>query len=158
MAGCRRLVFDDDGVAHQVLEMKAVEEVFGGDDAKRAALEAGRAFGEKASVKMGEVDVRDKAEAREKRLEKKRKRKEAARAEHSVGDGADGPTLVEGGNEDDGHVSPTFDPPSESEHDDAPSLQKRQKLSKKSQEGPRRSRHTTLADEEALALALLRGR
>jgi len=154
-----RLVFDDDGVAHQLLEMKAVEEVFGGDDAKRVALEAGRAFGEKARAKMGEVDGRDKAEAREKRLEKKRRRKEAARAEHSVGDdGADGPTLAGAGNEDDRYVSPAFDLPSESEHDDAPPLQKRQKLSKKSQEGPRQSRHTILADEEALALALLRGR
>src|SRR5712675_1647941 len=75
-----RLVFDDDGVAHQVLEMKAVEEVFDGDDAKKIALEAGWAFGEKARVKMGEVDGRDKAEAREKRLEKKRRRKEAARS------------------------------------------------------------------------------
>jgi ATP-dependent RNA helicase DDX10/DBP4 len=74
-----RLVFDDDGVAHQVLEMKAVEEVFGGD-AKSVALEAGRSFGEKERMKMNEVDRTDKAEAREKRKEKKRKRKEAARA------------------------------------------------------------------------------
>lgn len=72
-----RLVFDDDGVAHQVLEMKAVEEVFGKGDSKNAALEAGRAFSEKERTKMGEVDKRDKAEAKEKRKEKKRKRKEA---------------------------------------------------------------------------------
>ena len=73
------LVFDDDGVAHQALEMKAVEEVFGAGDAKRVALEAGRSFGEKERMKMSEVDREDKAEAREKRKEKKRKRKEAAR-------------------------------------------------------------------------------
>ena len=74
------LVFDDDGVAHQALEMKAVEEIFGTDDAKRVALEAGRSFGEKERTKMSEVDRKDKDEAREKRKEKKRKRKEAARA------------------------------------------------------------------------------
>jgi ATP-dependent RNA helicase DDX10/DBP4 len=74
-----RLIFDDDGVAHQVLEMKAVEDIFGAGDAKGAALEAGRSFGEKERVKMNELDRRDKAEAREKRKEKKRKRKEAAR-------------------------------------------------------------------------------
>jgi ATP-dependent RNA helicase DDX10/DBP4 len=73
-----RLVFDDDGVAHQVLEMKEVEEVFGKGDPKNAALEAGRAFGEKERTKISEVDKKDKAEAKEKRKEKKRKRKEAA--------------------------------------------------------------------------------
>jgi ATP-dependent RNA helicase DDX10/DBP4 len=77
-----RLIFDDDGVAHQVLEMKAVEDIFGVGNAKRVALEAGRSFGEKERMKMSEVDRRDKAEARDKRKEKKRKRKES---EHSVG-------------------------------------------------------------------------
>jgi len=67
------LVFDDDGVPHQAIEMKAVEEIFGAGDAKSVALEAGR-------LKMSEVERKDKAEAREKRKEKKRKRKEAARA------------------------------------------------------------------------------
>ena len=76
-----RLIFDDDEVAHQVLEMKAVEEVFGANDAKSAALEAGRSFGEKERTKMSEVDRIDKVEAKEKRKEKKRKRKAA---EHVV--------------------------------------------------------------------------
>ena len=75
-----RLIFDDDGVAHQVLEMKAVEDIFGGGDTKRVALEAGRSFGEEERMKISEVDRRDKAEAREKRKEKKRKRKEAESA------------------------------------------------------------------------------
>lgn len=79
-----RLVFDDDGVAHQVLEMKAVEEVFGKGDPKNAALEAGRAFTEKERTKMGEVDIKDKALAKEKRKEKKRKRKDAARGVRRV--------------------------------------------------------------------------
>ena len=75
-----RLIFDDDGVAHQVLEMKAVEDIFGGGDAKSVALEAGRLFSEKERLKISEVDRKDKAEAKEKRKEKKRKRKEAVRA------------------------------------------------------------------------------
>jgi ATP-dependent RNA helicase DDX10/DBP4 len=75
-----RLIFDDDGVAHQVLEMNAVEDIFGASDSKGAALEVGRSFVEKERMKMSEVDRRDKAEARDKRKEKKRKRKEAGRA------------------------------------------------------------------------------
>lgn len=74
------LIFDDDGVAHQAIEMKAVEEIFGAGDAKSVALEAGRTFGKEERLKMSEVDKKDKAEAREKRKERKRKRKEAARA------------------------------------------------------------------------------
>jgi len=74
-----RLIFDDDGVAHQVLEMRAVEDIFGGGDAKRVALDAGRSFGEEERMKMSGVDRKDKAEAREKRKEKKRKRKAAGR-------------------------------------------------------------------------------
>ena len=73
----------------------------------------------------------------------------------------DGPTLAEADAEGGGYVSPKFDLPSasESEHDDVPP-QKRQKPSRKSREvpDPRESRPMALGDEEALALALLRGR
>ena len=55
------LIFDNDGVAHEAIEMKAVEEIFGAGDAKSVALEAGRTLGEK----MSEVDKKDKAEPRE---------------------------------------------------------------------------------------------
>ncbi len=78
------LIFDDDGVAHEAIEMKAVEEIFGAGDAKRVVLEAGRSFGEKERMKMSEVDKMDKAEAKEKRKEKRRKRKEAARAVSNI--------------------------------------------------------------------------
>jgi len=149
-----RLVFDDDGVAHQVLEMKAVEEVFGKGDPKNAALEAGRAFTEKERTKMGEVDKKDKAEAKEKRKEKKRKRKDAARDERDSDEGGlEGPTIRVGVVEDDGHVSPDFDLSSASGHEDSPPP-KKQKFRKKN----RSDAPTSLGDEEALALALLRGR
>ncbi|KAH9045118.1 DEAD-domain-containing protein [Lactarius hengduanensis] len=147
-----RLVFDDDGVAHQVLEMKGVEEVFGKGDAKNAALEAGRAFGETERTKMGEVDKWDKAEAKEKRKEKKRKRKEAARGERDSDGGVDGPTTGKGDVEDDGYVSPEFDLPSAAGHGDNPPP-KKHKFRKNQADAP-----TSLGDEEVLALALLRGR
>jgi ATP-dependent RNA helicase DDX10/DBP4 len=56
---------------------------------------------------------------------------------------------------DDGYVSPEFDLPSASEQDDVPP-QKRQKRTRKTREDVWGSRPTALADEEALALALLR--
>ncbi|KAH9057338.1 DEAD-domain-containing protein [Lactarius vividus] len=146
-----RLVFDDDGVAHHVLEMKGVEEVFGKGDPKNAALEAGRAFGEKERTKMGEVDKWDKAEAREKRKEKKRKWKEAARGERDSNGGVDGPTTGNGDVEDDSYVSPEFDLPSVARHGDSPPP-KKHKFRKNQADAP-----TSLGDEEVLALALLRG-
>jgi hypothetical protein len=43
--------FDDDGVAHEAIEMKTVEEIFSAGDAKNVALEAGRKFGEKERLR-----------------------------------------------------------------------------------------------------------
>lgn len=71
-----RLVFDDEGQAHEVYEMKSTDEVFkGSEDVK----EAGRRFAETERSKLKEADVMDKAEAKEKKQEKKRKRKERER-------------------------------------------------------------------------------
>ncbi|KAI0305534.1 P-loop containing nucleoside triphosphate hydrolase protein [Multifurca ochricompacta] len=151
------LVFDDDGVAHQKLEMQAVEEVFGERDPKDAALEAGRAFGEKERMKLREADRMDKAEAKEKRKDK-RKRKEAARAEYSDEDGVDGPTLGVANLEDDGYVSPEFDLPSPASETEGVPPQKRQRLLGKSRADLPNSRATMLQDEETRALALLRER
>jgi hypothetical protein len=64
--------------------------------------------------------------------------------------------LTEAGTKGDGYASPEFDLQSASEQDDAPP-QKRQKPPRKTREEPRGSRPSALADEEALALALLRG-
>lgn len=69
----------------------------------------------------------------------------------------DGPTLAEGDAEGDRYVSPEFELSSVSEQDYAPP-QKRQKHPRKTWEDPQESRPTALADDEALALALLRGR
>lgn len=71
-----KLVFDEDGNAHEVYELKTAEEVFkGADDVK----EAGRRFAEDERGRLKEADVRDREEAKEKKKEKKRKRKERER-------------------------------------------------------------------------------
>lgn len=77
-----KLVFDDEGGAHEIYELKAPEDVFGeGGVEGRVVKEAGRAFAESERGRMREADVRDKEEAKEKKKEKKRKRKER---EHEV--------------------------------------------------------------------------
>lgn len=70
-----KLVFDEDGVAHEIYEMKTTEEVFKEADVK----EVGRQFMEAERGRLREADVEDKAVAKEKRQEKKRKRKERER-------------------------------------------------------------------------------
>lgn len=71
-----KLVFDEEGNAHELYEMKAMEEVF---KDKNHMKEAGKKFAESERGKMSEVDVLDKEEAKEKKREKKRKRKERER-------------------------------------------------------------------------------
>ena len=68
----QKLLFDDEGKAHEVYEMHDAEEEFKGAD----VLEVGKEFAEGQRGKMKEVDVVDKMEAKEKKKEKKRKRKE----------------------------------------------------------------------------------
>ena len=71
-----KLVFDDEGEAHELYEMKSAEEVFKGADEVK---EAGRKFAESERSRLKDADVLDKAEAKEKKREKKRKRKERER-------------------------------------------------------------------------------
>lgn len=68
-----KLVFDDDGQAHEVYEFKEWEEA-GGD-------EEGKQFMNKEIGKMRQADVHDKEEAKDKKREKKRKRKEREQEE-----------------------------------------------------------------------------
>lgn len=70
-----KLKFDDDGVAHPLYELED-EEAF---HAAGAPEEQKEAFVAKSSLVMESADVDDKATARAKRQEKKRKRKEAER-------------------------------------------------------------------------------
>jgi len=70
----RKVVFDEEGVPHEMYEMADAEELF--KDGMDGAKEAGKKFAEGERGKMREVDVIDKAEAKEKKREKKRKRKQ----------------------------------------------------------------------------------
>ena len=72
----KKLVFDDDGQAHEIYELQSVEQVFKGKD---DVQEAGRRFAETERSRLREVDVLDKSEAKAKKQEKKRKRKERER-------------------------------------------------------------------------------
>ena len=67
-----KLVFDEEGHAHELYEMKELDEVFKDkDDVK----EAGKKFAESERSKMLEVDVLDKEEAKEKkRIEEEARR------------------------------------------------------------------------------------
>ena len=71
-----KLVFDDEGEAHELYEMKSTEDVFKGADAVK---EAGRRFAESERTRLKEADAHDKEQAKEKKREKKRKRKERER-------------------------------------------------------------------------------
>lgn len=71
-----KLVFDEEGIPHEVYEMKSAEEIFKGEEDVRAA---GRRFAEKERGRLKEADIKDKAEAKDKKREKKRKRKERER-------------------------------------------------------------------------------
>jgi len=71
-----KLVFDDDGQAHQLYEFRDAKEV----DVERDGAE----FMRKEIGKMQRADVDDKAAAKEKNREKKRKRKGREREEVSL--------------------------------------------------------------------------
>jgi len=155
-----KLVFDEDGQAHELYEFKDAKDI----DVERDGAE----FMKKEIVKMQRADVDDKEIAKEKKREKKRKRKGREREEVSLtiprstlrrtqscnlqlgDDGGYGPTISPP-SDDDGYVSPVFDLPSDTEdgrtHFSAPP----KKRHRRGNEPP-----TTLEVEEELALKFLR--
>jgi len=155
-----KLVFDEDGQAHELYEFRDAEDV----DVERDGAE----FMRKEIGKMQRADVDDKEIAKEKKREKKRKRKEREREEVSpttllwvykvqpcnlqLGDGGGygGPTISPP-SDDDGYVSPVFDLPSEAEDDRTHFSAPPKKKSRRGVKPP-----TTLEEEEELALKLLR--
>ncbi|KAJ7628689.1 ATP-dependent RNA helicase dbp-4 [Roridomyces roridus] len=151
----RKLVFDDEGNAHELYEMEAAEEWVEGRGGLRGVVEEGREFAEGERGKMREANVVDKEEAREKKREKKRKRKEREKDEVSAGGGVMAVGPASGDEEDDGYVSPEFDLPSESDEEEEeswapPPPTKRAKTTHGAE--PRRA---TVEDDEELALRLL---
>ncbi|KAH8102132.1 P-loop containing nucleoside triphosphate hydrolase protein [Cristinia sonorae] len=142
----KKLIFDEEGVAHELYELKTKEEAIGGAS---QVSEARKRHAEEEKVKLKEVDVVDKAEAKEKKKEKKRKRKEREREES--GDYGAVAELASA-DEDDGYVSPDFDLPSEAEEERPPPT-KRMKGSGAGKAGIA----STLEDYEEMALKMLRG-
>lgn len=70
-----KLVFDDEGQAHEVYEFAEWKESTGEEDGKK--------FMDKEIGRMRQADVHDKQEAKDKKKEKKRKRKEREQGEVS---------------------------------------------------------------------------
>ncbi|KAJ7507376.1 ATP-dependent RNA helicase dbp-4 [Mycena galericulata] len=149
----RKLVFDDEGNAHEMYEMEDAGRWVEEKGGLQGVTAEGRKFAAGEMGKMKVANVLDKEEAREKKREKKRKRKEREKA---LDGQSGGPMVVGPVSDDDGYVSPEFDLPSDSGSDDgetwAPPPAKR---SKTSHNEPRR---TAIEDDEELALRLLRQR
>lgn len=74
-----KTLFDEDGRAHGVYEMKDVTEVFKGGE--HEVREAEKKFAQEERARLAEADVQDRAVARDRKREKKRKRKDR---EHAV--------------------------------------------------------------------------
>ena len=72
----KKLVFDDDGEAHDLYALGNADEWYESRGGLSGAKEAGKKFAEGERGKMQVTDVVDREEAREKKREKKRKRKE----------------------------------------------------------------------------------
>lgn len=158
-----KLVFDEDGRAHQVYEFRDAKDV----DVERDGAE----FMEKEIGKMQRADLDDKAVAKEKKREKKRKRKEREREEvrftinlstilrvyriqsfHLQREDTkySGP-MVSPPSDDDGYASPVFDLPPESEDGRTHATAPPKKKPRKGDKPP-----PTLEEEEELALRFLR--
>lgn len=82
----KKLVFDDEGNAHELYEMGDEEEFRNAGDTENQIKE----FLEKESAEMQQRDIDDKSRAKEKRQEKKRKRQEKKRATLDGEDDEDG--------------------------------------------------------------------
>jgi len=148
----QRLIFDEDGRAHDVYDVKDAEKELAGRD----VLGEGKAFAENEKVKLKEADSVDKMVAKEKKKEKKRKRKERER-----GDDEDIPmegVTLEGAEEfsDDSYLPIPAGDGDDDDRDGPP--QKRTKHSSSRIEGRRtNANRDVLEDDEELALALLNG-
>ncbi|KAG4443196.1 ATP-dependent RNA helicase dbp4 [Cadophora sp. M221] len=92
-----KMVFDDDGVAHQLYELEDED-----DFRKRGTAEDQRAkFLEEESARVREADLDDKQLAKQKKREKREKRKAREAAERVGSDEDEAPELVDAGDDQD---------------------------------------------------------
>ncbi|KAH7182510.1 P-loop containing nucleoside triphosphate hydrolase protein [Fusarium flagelliforme] len=162
-----KVVFDEDGNAHEIYELKDEDDFMG----EGPAEEQRRKFVEGETSRVKEADVDDKALAKQKRREKREKRKAAERAERMgiVSDDEDAPMLH---NADDGEDplallrSLPMDDRSDSEGDREPPKKRAKKWFEDDSEDEKKSKSKgkvirvqeepeTLEDLEALATGLL---
>lgn len=151
-----KLVFDDDGGAHEIYELGDLAAF----EADGTAKEQQQKFVEEERMALARRDVEDKERQKEKRRDKKRRRKELERGEGGE-DGGEG-VEFEPASEDDGYVAPTFDLPTDSEDDGEdrmfdPERDGRPKASKKRRvgRGEEEVPEEVAVDLEALALRAL---
>ncbi|CAN6673306.1 ATP-dependent RNA helicase Hca4p [Trichomonascus vanleenenianus] len=155
-----KLVFDDEGNAHELYELEDEEDFKAAGDAK----DQQKKYLEQETKVMAERDVEDKELAREKRLEKKRRRQEIERRlreEEEFGDEDGGVEVVLGGeeNEEEEEALPDLDRDMESSDEERPAKRSRFQPSESEDEGDgviEVEEPETLEDLEALSAKLLR--
>ena len=152
----QKLVFDDDGNAHQIYELED-EDAF---KAKGTAEEQRQKFLEEEAQRIRESDLLDKALAKEKKRAKKEKRKEREREENASDEeeGGEGETLPDASADFKKFLAGSEDG-SEGEEDDEQPKKKQKKWfegeGKRTDMGREEAAPETLADLEALAAGLL---
>lgn len=151
----QKLVFDDDGNAHQIYELED-EDAF---KAKGTAEEQRQKFLEEEAQRVRESDLLDKALAKEKKRAKKEKRKEREREENaSDEEEGEGETLPDASADFKKFLAGSEDG-SEGEEDDEQPKKKQKKWfegeGKRTDMGREEAAPETLADLEALAAGLL---
>ncbi|KAG9957684.1 P-loop containing nucleoside triphosphate hydrolase protein, partial [Aureobasidium melanogenum] len=153
----QKLVFDDEGNAHQIYELED-EDAF---KAKGTAEEQRKKFLEEEAQRVRESDLLDKALAKEKKRAKKEKRKERERGEEAGTDDEDEAPQLADASEDFKKFLAGSEDGSEAEEDEDEQPKKKQKKwfegeGRRTDMGSREeAAPETLADLEALAAGLL---
>ncbi|KAG9942507.1 P-loop containing nucleoside triphosphate hydrolase protein, partial [Aureobasidium melanogenum] len=153
----QKLVFDDDGNAHQIYELED-EDAF---KAKGTAEEQRKKFLEEEAQRVRESDLLDKALAKEKKRAKKEKRKEREREEEAGSEDEDGAPQLADASEDFKKFLAGSDDGSDAEEDEDEQPKKKQKKwfegegRRTDMGGREEAAPETLADLEALAAGLL---
>ncbi|CAD0086349.1 unnamed protein product [Aureobasidium vineae] len=152
----QKLVFDDEGNAHQIYELED-EDAF---KAKGTAEEQRKKFLEEEAQRVRESDLLDKALAKEKKRAKREKRKERERGEEGASDDEDEAPQLADASEDFKKFLAGSEDGSEAEEDEEEQPKKKQKKwfegeGRRTDMGREEAAPETLADLEALAAGLL---
>ncbi|KAK6008177.1 hypothetical protein QM012_000080 [Aureobasidium pullulans] len=151
----QKLVFDDEGNAHQIYELED-EDAF---KAKGTAEEQRKKFLEEEAQRVRESDLLDKALAKEKKRAKKEKRKERERGEDAGSEDEDEAPQLADASEDFKKFLAGSEDESDAEEEDEQPKKKQKKWfegeGRRTDMGRDEAAPETLADLEALAAGLL---